>query len=233
VTITFTDDGPGISAENINRIFDPFFTTKPQGKGTGLGLSISYGIIREHGGDISVNSMIGHGATFVISLPSVQSAEQCSLIPESVQIGDVEPLSILIVDDEPGILRFIEKTLTKTGHSCDTAGNVDTAMDLLFARSYDVIISDVRLPGKDASVLYQQAITWNAGLAGKFIFMTGDAISPGTSAFLESIDAPFITKPFKITDMVAMIEGRSSRKQSAASDLSEVNLPVTELRNYS
>jgi signal transduction histidine kinase len=69
VKISFTDDGPGISKENMKRIFDPFFTTKEVGKGTGLGLSICHGIVTEHGGQIYAKSEDGHGATFIVELP--------------------------------------------------------------------------------------------------------------------------------------------------------------------
>jgi signal transduction histidine kinase len=69
VRISFADDGPGISKENLNRIFNPFFTTKDVGKGTGLGLSICHGIVTEHGGSIYVESELGKGATFVVELP--------------------------------------------------------------------------------------------------------------------------------------------------------------------
>jgi signal transduction histidine kinase len=69
ITITFTDDGPGISSENLKRIFDPFFTTKEVGKGTGLGLSICHGIVTEHGGKIYARSENGQGTTFVVELP--------------------------------------------------------------------------------------------------------------------------------------------------------------------
>lgn len=71
IQITFTDDGPGISEENINRIFDPFFTTKEVGKGTGLGLSICHGIVQTHGGHIYAKSEPGKGATFVVEMPIV------------------------------------------------------------------------------------------------------------------------------------------------------------------
>jgi signal transduction histidine kinase len=69
VWVAVTDNGPGIPAGIVNRIFDPFFTTKPQGKGTGLGLSISYGIARDHGGRIDVDSTPGKGSTFTLRLP--------------------------------------------------------------------------------------------------------------------------------------------------------------------
>ena len=69
VRISFADDGPGISKENLSRIFNPFFTTKEVGKGTGLGLSICHGIVAEHGGSIYARSRLGKGATFVVELP--------------------------------------------------------------------------------------------------------------------------------------------------------------------
>ncbi|MGB5615735.1 MAG: ATP-binding protein, partial [Desulfobacterales bacterium] len=71
VVIKITDTGYGIEKRNLSRIFDPFFTTKPTGEGTGLGLSVSYGIIKNHGGDITVDSEVGRGATFTIVLPVV------------------------------------------------------------------------------------------------------------------------------------------------------------------
>jgi signal transduction histidine kinase len=70
IKVAFTDDGPGIAKENMKRIFSPFFTTKEVGKGTGLGLSICHGIVSEHGGRIYAESEFGHGATFVVELPS-------------------------------------------------------------------------------------------------------------------------------------------------------------------
>ena len=75
VYIALEDNGPGIPAENLQRIFEPFYTTKPSGKGTGLGLSISYDVIRQHGGDLQVESKPGKGAKFTISLPLKQPRE--------------------------------------------------------------------------------------------------------------------------------------------------------------
>jgi two-component system, NtrC family, sensor kinase len=71
IKITFADDGPGISEDNLKRIFDPFFTTKEVGKGTGLGLSICYGLVQAHGGRIYVRSKLEQGATFVVEIPVV------------------------------------------------------------------------------------------------------------------------------------------------------------------
>ncbi len=74
IGMEISDDGPGISPEIVSRIFDPFFTTKPAGVGTGLGLSIVYGIVQEHGGEVSVESQPGHGATLTVELPALPLA---------------------------------------------------------------------------------------------------------------------------------------------------------------
>jgi two-component system NtrC family sensor kinase len=73
VTVRVEDEGYGIAADDINRIFDPFFTTKPTGEGTGLGLAVSYGIVKSHGGDISVTSRLGQGACFTVTLPVIDA----------------------------------------------------------------------------------------------------------------------------------------------------------------
>jgi len=80
VKISFVDDGPGITPENLGRIFDPFFTTKEAGSGTGLGLSICHGIVNEHGGQIYVRSQLGKGATVFVELPIKSRAHIKSML---------------------------------------------------------------------------------------------------------------------------------------------------------
>jgi signal transduction histidine kinase len=86
--VTFRDNGPGIPSEIADRIFDPFFTTKKVGEGTGLGLSIVHGIIERHGGQISVESKVGQGTTFIVELPLAESGE-LSALPEADLAGMV------------------------------------------------------------------------------------------------------------------------------------------------
>ena len=76
IHISFADDGPGISEENLDRVFDPFFTTKEIGRGTGLGLSICYGIVQEHGGRLRVESELGKGSTFIVEIPIMAEENQ-------------------------------------------------------------------------------------------------------------------------------------------------------------
>jgi len=89
IQITFTDDGPGISEENLDRIFNPFFTTKEVGKGTGLGLSICYGIVQTHGGRIYAKSKLGKGATFVVEIPIISEGQAAAERADLVQVKDV------------------------------------------------------------------------------------------------------------------------------------------------
>src|SRR5213592_1596838 len=109
-----------MSAEVRGRIFEPFFTTKQEGKGTGLGLSLCYGIIKEHGGDIRVESEPGKGATFIVDLPTVvaPSAEKVasSPTPRPPSTG----LRILVIDDEPNVQSFLVDLLTAKGYRIDT-----------------------------------------------------------------------------------------------------------------
>lgn len=83
VEIAFTDSCVGIPEENRNKIFEPFFTTKKVGEGTGLGLSVSYGIIRDHGGDIKLDSIVGTGSTFTVVLPIVRETTRITAIAKS------------------------------------------------------------------------------------------------------------------------------------------------------
>jgi hypothetical protein len=123
VRITFQDDGPGISEENLAKIFNPFFTTKPVGKGTGLGLSLSYGIIQEHGGSITAASKLGHGTTFIIDLPITNQSEDipAASAPPPPPLAQGKGRKVLVVDDEVDILDLAGKILVRQDYRVQTA----------------------------------------------------------------------------------------------------------------
>ena len=106
IRISFTDDGPGITKENLDKIFNPFFTTREVGEGTGLGLSICHGIVAEHKGSIYAQSKRGKGATFVVELPIVTMDEQLKLAEKEVKPERVSGARILLVDDEPIVQEY-------------------------------------------------------------------------------------------------------------------------------
>ncbi len=145
--ITVQDTGVGISEDAKRRLFEPFFTTKGE-RGNGLGLSVAFGIIQRHGGAISVDSKLGRGATFTIRLP----------IPEREQAPrarDTEPdlnlpsvtSSVLVVEDEESVRRYLSAGLEQLGYQSQTASSAEAALDVLAARRFDIVLTDLGLPG--------------------------------------------------------------------------------------
>jgi len=202
VRIEFQDDGPGMEPETLRRIFDPFFTTKDTGEGTGLGLTISYGIIDEHGGRIWAESQPNRGSTFIIELPIVQQGREAPRGPEVEEPeSSVTPRSILVVDDEASIQRLLGSILELDGHQVETARNGREALERIGRHRYDVIITDIKMPDMDGRELFQRLLNLDPALAHRTIFITGDTVSPDTRTFLQRVNNPCLTKPFRVREV--------------------------------
>jgi PAS domain S-box-containing protein len=215
IRASFTDDGAGISKENLDKIFNPFFTTKEVGKGTGLGLSICHGIITQHKGRIFAQSELGKGATFVIELP---------ILAEPAPTGKTEEIKkepekprgakILVVDDEAAILTFLNRLLTGWGHSVETINNADTALERLRTERYSLVLLDIKLPGMSGIELYHHIKEIAPALARRVMFITGDVMEGATRSFLEETGAPYITKPLDIEVLKKTINRALNRTQA-------------------
>ena len=144
VRISITDDGPGIPPEYLGKIFDPFFTTKEIGKGTGLGLSICYGIVRRHGGDISVQSAPRRGTTFYISLPILGPVGEVEYRKPAHEEFAYPVKHILVVDDEPNIRHLLVEALSMEHYTVELARDGQEAWNKLQKKSYDRIIMDLK-----------------------------------------------------------------------------------------
>jgi PAS domain S-box-containing protein len=143
--IEFSDNGVGMSNELCGRIFEPFFTTK-DGKGSGLGLAMVYGFVAGCKGEISVNSELGEGTTFTILLPlTEQDNHEQKSKPDLQVVGGSE--SVLLVDDEPEILETTSTHLKALGYSVKTASDGDSALEVLNTQSFDLLFTDVTMPG--------------------------------------------------------------------------------------
>ena len=199
IRASFTDDGPGIIKENLDKVFNPFFTTKEVGSGTGLGLSICHGIITQHKGRIYAQSKLGQGATFVVELPIVDEptwAGQAKVTKEEPQ--KPRGAKILVVDDEPAILAFLRRLLTEWGHSVETINNADAALERLKTERYSLILLDIKLPGMSGIELYHHIEEIAPALTRRIMFITGDVMETATRDFLDRTKAPHITKPLNI-----------------------------------
>ena len=156
IRLMVADNGPGVPDDIRSRIFDPFFTTKPAGLGTGVGLSLVHNIVYGHGGTIVLEETPGGGATFAAELP-VRAASSPATLPEQPETPSrTGALRLLIVDDDPEIALTLAEMLEPDGHAIDIAENGAEALERLEDQSYDLIISDLRMPELDGPGLYRE-----------------------------------------------------------------------------
>jgi len=205
IRIIVADNGPGIPRDILGQIFDPFFTTKPLGKGTGLGLTISNTIIQEHRGRIQVENQPAGGAKFTVELPVVQCAVTPTVdrLPPEIKaaVAESDKRAVLVVDDEPNVLALLKNVMTRNGYEVVTATNGQEALERIAARSYDVILSDMRMPGMDGRKFFEIVRKQNPALAHRIVFVTGDTVSPDTQEFFEDTGNRWLSKPFSIAQV--------------------------------
>jgi PAS domain S-box-containing protein len=218
VSFEILDSGPGIPQEIIPRIFDPFFSTKPSGAGTGLGLSITCGIIKEHGGEISVQSQLGHGAKFVVELPAAIPAPATESSPMTVsstivnrQIAPVTLRTgsgqrVLVVEDEPAVAHLIADVLAEEGHKVEIVLDGRDGLDRAANGNYALIICDLRMPHLDGRGIYRELTAKGSPMRHRLMFVTGDTLAPHTLEFLEKSGLPFLAKPFLVEELKAVVE---------------------------
>jgi CheY-like chemotaxis protein len=193
-----SDTGCGIKEEHLLKIFDPFFSTKGSG-GTGLGLSVSHGLISAHKGEITVNSKIGKGTTFVIRLPITKIVEENLVEEEPVQYKGGGKKRILIAEDDADCMSAISDIL-RTDHDIIAVKNGQEAIKKLRKDSYDLLIIDCRMPGLSGIELYRWLLENKNELQRRVIFMTGDIFVPEIKSFLQNSGCQYIAKPFIMED---------------------------------
>jgi two-component system NtrC family sensor kinase len=215
VIIEFADNGPGVPQELANWVFEPFFTTKPEGQGTGLGLNICQGIVKEHGGRITLTTAPGEGATFAVELPLLDEA-----VEESAST-DADPdhtasFKVLLIDDEPHILHYLRTTLEAWGHSVSAAPDGLVGLEMAATGNYDLIISDLRMPRLGGREFYEKLMSKNPAMAQHVVFSTGDTVRGDTLEFLEREDRPYLSKPFSLAELRNLL-GLMARRRTNAS----------------
>lgn len=211
VRIEVRDTGIGIPKDNLTRIFEPFFSTKQRGEGTGLGLSTVYGIVKQTGGFISVESEMGVGTTFTIYLPRYEiTAEELAAsqaVSEEAPSRDLTGSgAILLVEDEDAVRTFGARALRGKGYDVLEASNGDNALEVLenTDKTIDLVISDVVMPGLDGPSLIRKLRAERPDL--KVIFISGYAEDTYRDELDEENGVHFLPKPFSLKELATKVK---------------------------
>ena len=233
------DNGSGLKDEDLTRVFDPFFTTREVGQGTGLGLSVCYGIVREHGGQITARNAEVGGAVFTIELPVMAE----SLVAATVTAAGLAPPAMesrspvtpapsfamaaveeeveatprrrkaLVVDDEESNAALVRRVLAGAGYDVESTTLSRRALVMMERTAYDAVICDVKMPELSGQELYGRVCQIRPEMARRFLFITGDIDGQDTREFLDETRCSYFMKPFnleRLTAAVDMLTGQRS-----------------------
>jgi two-component system, cell cycle sensor histidine kinase and response regulator CckA len=201
VVLAVEDTGRGIPPEVLNRIFEPFFTTKPAGTGTGLGLASAYGIVNQSGGFMRAASRAGSGTRISVYLPAGEEVARVVAAPGQLSTGSE---TVLVVEDEHTVRRYIGDTLTRFGYRPVLAESPNEALALLAKASAPLalLLTDIVLPEMSGMHLAQRLTKLQPGL--KVIFMSG-YIDPRTGHAALPANASFLRKPFPPDELARVV----------------------------
>ena len=208
VFISISDTGTGMTEGVKKKIFDPFFTTR-RPEGTGLGMSTSYGIIEEHGGKIDVESEVGKGTTFTLSIPNENGTTQRAVSSESFHEIKEKGLRILVVDDNEDMRSVLNQSLSSIGHIVKTVENGTDALELAKREGFDIVLCDLIMP----DIYGYDVIKALNGLekSPKIGIITGwgEELNPQEN---EGLKVDFIVKkPFKLSYLTKQISEAFAR----------------------
>jgi two-component system, cell cycle sensor histidine kinase and response regulator CckA len=219
VRIDVSDTGTGIPPDIVDKIFEPFFSTKEVGKGTGLGLSTVYGIVKQTGGFVYVDSEQGKGTTFRIFLPRHHPEQEAQHEPHAANGAAKETAAepkprvdltgqgtILLVEDEEGLRSLNARGLRSRGYTVIEASNGVEALEALEEKdgAIDLVVSDVVMPEMDGPTLLRKMRGRNPDL--KIIFVSGYAEDAFAKSLEENEKFDFLAKPFALSALVAKVK---------------------------
>jgi signal transduction histidine kinase/CheY-like chemotaxis protein len=208
-----SDTGVGIPAENLPHIFEPFYTTKGPGEGSGLGLSQVYGIVKQHGGYIDVESRPGEGTAFIIYLPAMKAMDVPTTPSKPVLPKNGNREKVLIVEDDASTRQAVQEILESLNYEVFGASHGKEALDLLESLdgTVDLVLSDMVMPEMGGVALYRALE--ERGYRAKLVLMTGYPLGAGTRELLDHQQVAWVQKPLHLNALAATIRGALDRDE--------------------
>jgi len=209
VSVKVSDQGIGIPADKLQKVFEPFYTSKRTGEGTGLGLSTAYGIVKQTGGFIFVDSVVGVGTSFTLLFPTSEAAEPAeapAAPPPPAEILRQGEGVVMLVEDEAPVRAFASRALRLRGYTVLEAASAEEALETLqdSALEVDVFVTDVIMPGMDGPSWVRKALERRPDT--KVVFVSGyaeDAFADDKGTIPNSV---FLPKPFSLNDLTATVQ---------------------------
>ena len=189
----------------MEKIFDPFFTTKPSGKGTGLGLSTVLGIVKSHGGFVTIDSKLGKGSKFSVYFPATAKTHVPAKPPEHCRMPPGKGELILVVDDEASICKMARTILTKTGYRILTASGGKEALELFkkHGAAVKAVLTDLAMPVMDGVALTRALKEINPSLA--VIASTGQACELRYKELQNLNVSSYLSKPYSARQLLTIV----------------------------
>ncbi len=198
IQVAFQVGGLGVTKSRSGGLLNPFLTMR-ESSGS-LGLSLAYGMLKEHGGKMAVHSIPGEGATYVVDLP-IHEALPLTFMLSPDELESLGRRRVLVVDAEEENLVLLQEVVHHLGHDADGSSSAQDALQKIADRDYDLIITDMHLPGMDGLYFYQQLGDLRPELAQRMIFISGKLLSAEIVTFLGRVGCPLIKKPFSVADI--------------------------------
>ena len=211
VVVTVEDEGCGIPADKLPKIFEPFYSTKGLGEGTGLGLSMAYGIVKQSGGFIFADSVIGAGSSFTIYFPAHRGAYNLKDKAPAATTKSGPPQEggvVLLVEDEAPVRAFASRALRLRGYEVIEAESAEEALEKLEdgTLKVDIFVTDVVMPGMDGPSWVSEALKKRPGV--KVIFVSGYAEDSFSHKRAKIPNSVFLPKPFSLSQLTETVQGQ-------------------------
>ncbi len=205
IEVSVSDTGSGIRDDQLSHLYEPFYTTKPTGQGSGLGLAVTRALVHGLGGRIRFDTRLGVGTTFVVELPDVRPVEARRRPSRPTPMAPPSRPRVLLVDDEAGIRKALKRALARRSDVITAASGEEAIQLLAGGAAFDLVISDLLLPGKNGIDIYACIEEKRPELLRRVLFLTGGATTPVARRFVAANPGAVLMKPIDTSRLDAII----------------------------